>query len=1027
MAKRLLYFILFFMVSVDNIAQVIDEKEFTYYGLKEGLSDKYISGIEQDTAGYMWIATHRGLNRFDGKIFKKFYHDDKYNAIPDNSIYSMKLLNNNQLAIATDDGAQLISTKTLEQKNLSIATDDKLRYWSNACRSVLNDADGNYGVSTKTGFYIFSRSGLLKQRYDYYTRKDIGKAWMLFGDDIYILPDGNVMQLNKDGLLVYDRIRNKIIDASIKYKILKKIIQEKNNNIFFFISGHELIHINIATNSFDLVDIIKGTTRSSPACFNFKENIGWMTNPIKINDSTWAINCNSKGFYLLTINPGAKNLYCSSKKYFENKLCTIFFCDQNKNLWIGTNEGLFKQNSHPKLVESFALENQIPKDINITALQITDKKIFAGTDRNTLFVLDKETRKVIRQVQLGISSKVSNTVYNFYLFHPDTLWIGTSSGLYWLNLRNFSTAKIKLDKKIENPFIYLLFADKKKNIWVSILEGNTIYYYDRKAKIFQMINDSTQPLFKTTPTSIAEDRNGNIWMGGDAIVRWNYLAQRIDTLIDHLPTQRNLKKGYHVMADSKGNIWTTVTDDGIAKLTGGDLHIRPKNLVQEKSSYVSPGLLQDNIFILTSTGPGYFDIDKSKSVTFNTSDGVPEELLSTFFFTADTTDGSVWFACKNVICKIPIKSSIDYINPPVLNITALSILNDTIINNPSQKINLNYKQGDVNIFYSAINYTDPENMRYSYRIKNKKDSSWIEAGDQQNILLTNISPGSYKLELMVAAYDNKWDDQIKELEINVLAPFWQTPIFYILVALILVMIAYYLYRYRIKQINQRANLDRLLAQAEMKALHSQMNPHFIFNCLNSIREMILINENDQASRYLSKFARLIRITLNQSSKTFVSLEDTIDYLHRYLEMEQIRKNNFSYSIDVDGELHPGEILLPPMLIQPFIENAIWHGASPKKDMQIEIGFQKKGDELICIIEDNGIGINKSLKKKETLPGEQSVGIINIRQRIALLNEKYNLSSTVKIEDKTDLSPATESGTIVTLHLSIQNNKTPWND
>ncbi len=231
---------------------------------------------------------------------------------------------------------------------------------------------------------------------------------------------------------------------------------------------------------------------------------------------------------------------------------------------------------------------------------------------------------------------------------------------------------------------------------------------------------------------------------------------------------------------------------------------------------------------------------------------------------------------------------------------------------------------------------------------------------------------------------------------------------------------YYLYRNRINQIQQKANIDKLLAEYEMKALHAQMNPHFIFNCLNSIQEMILNNENQQASHYLSKFAQLIRITLNNSLKPFITLQNTTDYLHRYLVMEQLRTSQFTYSIEVDEELQPKEIMLPPMLIQPFIENAIWHGASPGREIQLHIRFLRENHQLICIVEDNGIGIQASLKKKVSQLSDHSVGIDNIRQRIQLLNEKYDLHSSITIEDKSDLVPQNGTGTVVTLHLPIKN-------
>lgn len=1018
MVSRFSNTILFVILSANLFCQPIDEKDFIHYGLNNGLSDNYVSGIVQDSSGYLWISTRRGLNRFDGKIFKQFLRDDKYNAIPDNSIFSIRLLNDGRLAIASDDGAQIISTKTLRQTNLLVADDDQLRYWNNACISVLNDADGNYGVSTKTGFYIFSSAGQLKKRFDKYSRKDIGE-WMLFGDDVYSLPDGNIFQLNADGSLMYDRQKDQITDATIKFPALKDLVNEKNNSLFFPISKTEIVHLNVNTNSFDLIDIYKGRVAAFPSCVDFFKNIGWMTAFIKINDTTWAVTCRTKGFFLITMDPIKKTFSCSPKRYFADKLCTAIFRDRDNKLWIGTIEGLYKQSSLPKIVETFRLQVEKLEGAAVSALYLSNDKIFVGTDKNKVLILDKTSKKLIGSVRLHIDPELSNYIRAFYPFTADTLWIATSSGLAWLHMQDFSSGQIEIDKTKDSRSIYLLFADKKRNVWIPVYKTNTIYYYDRNARTFTTIDSKSYPIFKTNVTSVAEDKEGNIWIAGDAIVRWNSKTKKIDTLIERLGTQQNSKRGYGVMSDSKGDIWTVVPDDGLAKLTGNGMHLRLKNLTQERSSFISPALLNDKIFVFTAKGSGYFDIASSKSIAFAFHDGMPPGPASTYFFVSDASDGSVWFAIKNVLCKIPSHPAMDYLKPPVLTITALSILNDTILNYPSKKVKLNYRQGDVNIFYSAINYADPENMLFAFRIKNKKDSTWIEAGDRQNILLTNISPGSYKIELKVSAFDNKWAEQIKELEIEIEPPFWQTPLFFISIALSLALIAYSLYRYRIRQIKQKANVDKLLAQTEMKALHSQMNPHFIFNCLNSIREMILNNENEQASVYLSKFARLIRITLNHSAKTFVSLEDTIDYLRRYLEMEQIRKSNFTYAITVDDDLHRNEILLPPMLIQPFIENAIWHGSSPAKEMKLNIRFTRKKNELICIVEDDGIGIETSLNNKEAKLNYQSVGISNIKHRIQVLNEKYDLQSTVDIKDKSGLHLNGDTGTIVTLQLTIK--------
>ena len=156
MIQRLLLILLFFAQVSNSIAQTFEEKNFRRYTVKQGLSNNYISGIEEDSYGYMWIGTNRGLNRFDGSNFKQFLHSTEKKSFPANAIFSIEMLPNDQLAAATDDGAQIIFTKTLERKNLDISTEDALRYWSHAVRYVSADRDGNYIVSTKTGLYIFS-------------------------------------------------------------------------------------------------------------------------------------------------------------------------------------------------------------------------------------------------------------------------------------------------------------------------------------------------------------------------------------------------------------------------------------------------------------------------------------------------------------------------------------------------------------------------------------------------------------------------------------------------------------------------------------------------------------------------------------------------------------------------------------------------------------------------------------------------------------------------------------------------------
>jgi len=224
----------------------------------------------------------------------------------------------------------------------------------------------------------------------------------------------------------------------------------------------------------------------------------------------------------------------------------------------------------------------------------------------------------------------------------------------------------------------------------------------------------------------------------------------------------------------------------------------------------------------------------------------------------------------------------------------------------------------------------------------------------------------------------------------------------------------------IKQ-KELATINEQLAEARLSALQAQMNPHLVFNALNSIKRMILDGGNEKASRYLSKFAQMIRTTLNHSKETFVTLSENIEYIKSYLEVEQLRFNeSFSYKILIGENIDTEEIAFPSLMIQPLVENAIWHGLmhieTEKKILIKFIQFEKR---LTCIIEDNGIGIRTSEKMKAMNGSHYPVGLENLRRRIKIINEKYNTDCTLEIIDLKE-TDKTKKGTKVILQFTIPN-------
>jgi len=1014
------------------VAQSFDENNFIRYTKLDGLSNNYIKGIIQDSSGYIWISTNKGLNRFDGKFFTNFFKQTENSPIPENLIWSLQLQDKNEIIGTTVAGAFSYNTITHQHKYFIVPVDSNLFFWANQGWHAIKDQKGNYVVSTKTGLYVFNAAGRIICRYDHYRAADAGRIELWFGNWLCSLSNGDIFQENNLSGSVFHPETNKIDTfysartKQIKWRTPWKMGDER---ISFHGTNDDLFLPNPENQSMDVYNLVTGSYFSYPAPSSFLSDLDWYSNLFYINDSMLAITSKVGGVYFIDYSPTEKKLYCNGKKYFASKYCTSVLRDREGRLWIGTNDGLYKQNILNSFFSVEDLSLQFPSVINtvIQSLFIAKEKTLIGLrNEGGVLVLDNKTKKIERHISFEKFGAGSNSI-NFMLLHQgDTLWMGTGKGLLWLNINNYSSGKLNIPGQPDWMYRtrtrnYL--KDSQGDVWVSFGGLNSLLVFDRKKYKFHDLSKS--PLLRITfCLSMIEDKNKNVWIAGDGLCRWNRAKNEIDTLI---PFPRESKSVFNYMqvldCDKNNNLWLTAFDNEIIQYdcNRNKMYLRlPENSMIDGYSVTNSGIINDHIWLGMVNGISAFNIKNYSIRQFNYSDGLPSAVATSARRGSvyDENENRFYFGAGQYLVSFIPDISISRKPLPDFFIEATE-LNKLLSHD---EIRLPYSQNNVELRFNVINFTDPEENRLAYRFVNEKDSSWRELNAKNVVILSRLSPGNHRIQVKLYSVNNRWPLQLKVISIVITPPFWKTAWFILLAAAILITMTYFIYRRRIHQIQEKANLDKLLAQTEMKALHSQMNPHFIFNCLNSIREMILNNENGPASLYLSKFARLIRITLDHSAKTFVSLEDTIDYLQRYLEMEQIRKSNFNYTIDVDENLRSNEILLPPMLIQPFIENAIWHGSLPGKQLHLKIYFEKRQHELICIIDDDGMGIETSLKNKEPDINHQSVGISNIQQRIYVLNEKYSLHSSIDIKDKSSLPSINESGTIVTLHLPIKINE-----
>ncbi len=334
-------------------------------------------------------------------------------------------------------------------------------------------------------------------------------------------------------------------------------------------------------------------------------------------------------------------------------------------------------------------------------------------------------------------------------------------------------------------------------------------------------------------------------------------------------------------------------------------------------------------------------------------------------------------------------------DPPVLIPTMIGL----------GKIRLHSHQLDSALFYArgALHLAEAKDARHSvrdarlllYEIHDQLHHSDSALYYYKNYVRLRDEVISEQFKGQLYAFKKRSETAEQESQLQLLK--WSIAAF-VVIALIIIFLLVYRYRH------EKLKLQQKSAELEMKALRAQMNPHFIFNCLSAINHFVLKGDTDKAADYLTKFSRLIRLVLINSEKNTITLEEELGMLKLYLEMEQLRfKDSFDYEIRYDPPIHPSMTYMPSFILQPFCENAIWHGLLHKGSKgKLVIDFTTQGNFLVCTITDNGIGRKKAAEIKTKITDAQhSFGNKLTSERLAIFNGPSSMQNSFVISDITD--------------------------
>ena len=390
------------------------------------------------------------------------------------------------------------------------------------------------------------------------------------------------------------------------------------------------------------------------------------------------------------------------------------------------------------------------------------------------------------------------------------------------------------------------------------------------------------------------------------------------------------------------------------------------------------------------------------------------------------SDGTVYFGSTNGINyftpeKIPLQN--DSLQIQITNVT-VNQDDSSFLLQRNLPVLENY-QNTIAFDFIAPYIYGAEKIQYRYKLEGA-DKDWVYTGNNSSVRFTSLQPGMYTFYIAASLNGKDWYHSAHPLTFQIKPPFWETWWFRLLAVLLISYLIFYFAKDRINKIKQREKLkgdyERKIAEVEMQALRAQMNPHFMFNSLNSINNFILKNDPENASGYLTKFSRLMRLILDNSRSEWVLLENELKALELYIELESVRfDRSFDYAIEVTKDISLETVLIPPLIIQPYVENAIWHGLLHRKipGGRLDIRLWRKEDKLYIEIEDNGVGRDEAKRlKSKTATIQKSHGMKITAERIDIVNKVYNVNTGVTITDlKNDTG--TQNGTAVLITLKYK--------
>ena len=917
-----------------------------HYTVEDGLPGSAVLDIAQDSSGFIWCATTYGICHFDGYDFKNYI----VTAIPDQSFILIFRGKSNRLWFLSYMGY--------------------LCYLDNGVIKPypLNDTIQNIACK---GFY----KTLIVDTTD--------RIWFKSGIDnqIICIDDQKIFRIDTiiddyifQPTLLKDYYVRQNISMNNNCFWTDNKIDDKQAQALYFLDGN--VYSLKDDNSLIYRDRYDPSKYSNVIRFDIS---------MEANGNIWIRKDLIGSLLYLNDNLDEPEIF------LEEQRLTRIFKDREGNYWFATEgDGIYLVPSFQFNVSSLC--TRILQNDNIIAFDIwNDNILFSTTD-------EKIYKGTIRDNQIFNIHEFIINDQNLYgrdiLWQPDGMvWIVQSTHLRYTE----DGLPVPPDKTdLEKP--YEIIKRRDGSIAIAAYKGFYIY---RDGKL---IYDSRNDLFDRHILSIHEDPEGILWLGcagglfsydGDTYQNWGEKYN----LLSHWITE---------IQASSGIVWAGTREKGLGLLFPDSLIIINQQTGLASNTIRSLYLQNDSvIWAGTNRGISKISFNHLKSYPFQIKtytiwNGLPSNEINQI----KEHEGILWVATNNGFASIiEDKSAKSKVNPSLfINNIRINGL-DTLV---GRHYKLSYKQNNIFISYTGISFKDPGNILYKTRLEGLNDQ-WTETKNR-SVEYFDLSPGTYSFHLVAYNIEGATARFDQAMTFVIRERFTKTAWFRVSLILILSLFVIAVFWWILRNQRNKARIHRAMLEAEQKALRTQMNPHFIFNSLNSIQYFILDKDEESADLYLADFSSLMRKILENSKQNFITLQNELETIQLYLSLENLRfEEKFNYSIDLGDEIDPEAIRIPPMLLQPYLENAIWHGLMQKEGKgKIDVQFRIKDKKYLSIrLEDDGVGRAKAAQLSSRRKGHRSTGMKNIEERITLINKIYKTDLSIRITDlfNEDQTPA----------------------